>query len=1160
MNLKNLLLFFLKKNKIFSIMRITIFLLFFGSFQLLALNLDAQANIELNANSVTIKELIDVIEEQTDFLVLFRNNDVKVNRVVTLDDRKGSLSAILDEAFDGTDINYEFRNKYIVLSSENAGSQGITQSGKHISGKVSDVNGEPIIGASVIEKGTKNGINTDLNGNFSLNVNDNAILQFSFLGYVAKEIPVRNQTQINVILDEDVKSLEEVVVVGYGQQKKVTLTGSVSQVNGNDIASRQSADVVNALQGMMPGVSVIRSSGQPGSQNNGLRIRGFSSVNDVSALILIDGMEGNLTNLNPDDIESVSVLKDAASASIYGSRAAGGVILVTTKKGSAQKIRITYNGSLGISSPGLMPQRMPPWEEQDYIQTGRTLFNNAVELQPDAIEWLGNPNYLWDLHATAGNRWGAAFGNSNWIYEGLRPYTTAQRHGVSVNGGHGLTTYFMSVGYNTQNGLFKYGPDSNDRYNMRLNLNTEMSKYLEFKLNASYESNTNYRNSVSHEDLMAQLYNNRGRMPILNPEIDSNYAIDPYGNDLHVNPIRSMKFAGTNTDNNYYITGAGALRVKNLMKGLTIDLSASRRFGVRSQEIDRVFLQGNGRNGANTAQQVNGPSSSVQKVKNESHQDKLEALANYRTNIGKNSIAILAGASYEQWARDELDARGNGLLSDELFSFRYYDSSDAANSIISDQANDWKMASLFGRINYSYANRYLLEFVARYDGSSRLAPGNRYGFFPGVSAGWVISEESFFKNTKDFLNFFKLRGSYGEVGNSTVLNSMYYPYLGMITRSSNRYMGQRWYYKSDMTSADITWETVSTTNAGVDLGFLKQRLSLTADYYWKTNHNMLSPMSPGNIVGIENLPMENVGTLKTWGWEVSLGWRDKIGNLRYNVSFNIDDSRNKLVEYKGINGIAPGTVRLLEGYPLNTLWGYQTNGFWNSSEEYLAYKAANPGYETFAPNGSAPIGGGDTRYVTQGKPDHRIGSIGSSTPDDPGDLIYLGDANPRYEYGINLGLEWKGFDFSCFFQGVGKRSFFIRSQSLMPLGASAEMPWTIHRDHWTPDNPDAYFARIYESATHNYQYADRWVQNGAYIRLKNIQLGYKIPLKKYIQSVRIYITGNDVWEHTNMLKAWDPEFGNQVMTRTGTSNINDRINRNYYPFMRTWTAGINLTF
>ena len=1161
MNLKYLLLFLFKKNKFLSIMRITVFLLFFGSFQLFALNLDAQAKIELNANSVTIKELIDVIEEQTDFLVLFRNNDVKVNRVVTLDDRKGSLSAILDEAFDGTDINYEFRNKYIVLSNENAGSQVITQSGKRISGKVSDANGEPIIGASVIEKGTNNGVNTDANGNFLLNVGDNAILQFSYLGYAAKEIPVRNQTQINVILDEDVQSLNEVVVVGYGQQKKVSLTGAVSQVSGQDILQHPGTNVTNSLQGLMPGVTILRSSGQPGSENSGLRIRGFTSVNGVNALVLVDGVESGLDMLNPDDIESISVLKDASSASIYGSRAAGGVVLVTTKRGAPQKITINYDGSAGINVPGMMPQRMPPWEEQQYILDARIAALDVIEFPSDFSEWLANPNYMRDLHPSAINRYQSAIGNSNWIYEGLRPYTATQRHALSVNGGHGKTSYFISGGYYTQNGLFKYGPDNNNRYNLRLNLATEFNKYMDFKLIASYENNITNRNSVSHESIMNDLYTARGRENMYLPEDDINYAKDPYSSDLIANPIRAMKFAGTDITQNYFTTANANLHIKNVVKGLTLDLNASRRFGTYSREIDRVYLPGQGRNGPRGDYNTNSPNSNVQKIKNESKQDKLEALLNYKSDFGKHSLAVLAGASYEQFMRDQIDIRAYGLLSDELFSFNFYDSGTATNSVLNDAINQWKMASLFGRINYSYANRYLLEFVTRYDGSSRLAPGNRFGFFPGGSVGWVLSEEPFFEKGRNIINFLKLRASYGEVGNSTALGSMYYPYIGTIYRSTDpvtgRYMGEPFYYQREMISKDISWETVTTTNAAVDMAFLKSRLNMTAEYFWKTNNDMLSRLAPGNLVGIEVLPYENVGAMKIWGWEISAGWRDKIGNVHYSVTFNIDDSSNKLVDYKGINTISPGTVQLIEGYPMYTLWGYQTNGFWNSRDEYLAYKAANPGYQSWQ---DARLAGGDVRYVAQGKANHTIGSIGSSTPDDPGDLIYLGDATPHYAFGFNLGLQWKGFDFACFLQGIGKRKFFINSTALTPLGSAAQMPWTINRDYWREDNKDAYFARLYESGSHNYQYADRWLQNGAYIRMKNIQLGYTVPLKKYVQKLRIYVTGNDVWEYTKMLKAWDPEYGNNTETRTSEGTLNNRVSRSYYPFMRTWTGGINITF
>ena len=1140
-------------KKICNIMKLSFFFILLVFIQASATSFSQTINLDLN--NTEIRQVIKDIEQQTDYRFFYTDGLSDLARKVSIKIKGENIDNVLSELFDNTQLGYRITdNKLVMLAPK-----GAMQQGKTITGKIADDTGEPLPGANIVVKGTSIGVMSDINGAYSLVVpNDNAVLVFSYMGYVSKEIVVGSQTAISVTLNENVTLIDEVVIVGYGQQKRVSLTGSVAQVSGDKIAERPSTSVTNTLQGMLPGVTVLRSSGQPGSETSGLRVRGYSSVSDVSAMILIDGVEGSLEWLNPDDIESISVLKDATTAAIYGARAAGGVVLVTTKKGSAQRVTINYNGSFGISVPGIMPQRMPPWEEQQHILDSRFAALNVIEFPEDFSEWLANPNYMRDIHPSAINRYQSALGNSNWIVDGLREYTTAQRHSVSLNGGHGKTSYFLSAGYQTQNGLFKYGPDSNDRFNMRVNLNSELNNYMDFKVSASFENNTRNRNSSGHESIMEGLYTARGRENMYLPEDDINYAKDPYSSDLYSNPIRTMRFGGSDITKDLYVTALGNLHIKNLVKGLTIDLNASRRFGTFSREIDRVFLPGQGRNGPRGDYHTNSPNSSVQKYKNENFQDKYEALVNYKTSFGKHSLAVLAGGSYENWQRDQIDVRANDLLSDELFSFKFYDSGLASNSILTDEILQWKMASLFGRINYDYNNRYLLELVMRYDGSSRLAPGRRFEFFPAVSAGWVVSEESFFEGAKNIVNFMKLRGSFGRVGNSTAIGGDYYPYLGTIYRG-DMYMGERVYYKRQMTSADITWETVQTTNIAADFSFLNSRLSLTGEYFWKKNLNMLSPLEPGNIVGIENLPRENVGTLEAWGWELSIGWRDKIGDVNYNVAFNIDDSDNKLTEYKGVNAIAAGNVRLLEGYPIYSLWGYQTDGFWNSREEYLAYKAANPGYESFG-NQEARISGGDTKYIAQGKADHKVGTSGSGTPDDPGDLTYLGDASPHYAFGLNLGVQWKGFDFSCFFQGVGKRKFFIRSTHLTPMGGSAQMPWTINRDYWREDNKDAYFARLFESGAHNYEYADRWLQNGAYIRLKNIQLGYTFKLPKIVKTCRVYISGNDVWEHTYMLNAWDPEYGNNAETRTSEGTLNNRVGRNYYPFMRTWTAGVNITF
>ena len=796
------------------------------------------AKLSLNLQNKTVKQVFSEIEKNSEFIFFYHDDLIDVNRKITINTDNETIEQILNEVLDATGNSYfvSDRSIYIVKKDSDNDIPEVDvvqqQQKKQVRGTVTGVDGEAIIGANIIEKGTTNGTVTDIDGNFSLNVAEDAILQISYIGYLSQEIDITGETTIDIVLQEDTQALDEVVVVGYGQQKRVSLTGSVSQVSGEKIQNRRSTSVTNALQGMLPGVTVLRSSGQPGSETSGLRVRGFSSVSDVSAMILIDGVEGSLEMLNPDDVESISVLKDATTAAIYGSRAAGGVVLVTTKKGVVQKVTVNYSGSFGISVPGIMPQRMPPWEEQQHILDSRIAALNVVEFPNDFSEWLANPNYMRDIHPSAINRYQSAIGNSNWIAEGLRKNTTAQRHSVSLTGGHGKTSYFLSGGYYTQNGLFKYGPDSNDRYNIRVNLNSEVNNYLAFNVSTAVENNTTNRNSTAHETIMEGLYTARGRENMYLPEDDINYAKDPYSSDLYANPIRTMRYGGSDITQNNNVTVIGNMHIKNLVKGLTFDLNASRRFGTYKREIDRIFLQGQGRNGRRGDYNVNSPNSSVQKIKNESYQDKLEALANYRTNFGKHSVAILSGASYEKFLRDQIDVRANDLLSDELFSFNFYDSGLASNSILSDAINEWKMASIFGRINYDYDNRYLLEFVMRYDGSSRLAPGNRFEFFPAISAGWVISEESFFEGAKEIVNFMKLRGSFGRVGNSTAISGDYYPYIGTIYRGP-LYMGERVYYKRQMTSADITWETLETTNIAADLSFLNSRLTLTGEYFWK---------------------------------------------------------------------------------------------------------------------------------------------------------------------------------------------------------------------------------------------------------------------------------------------------------------------------------------
>lgn len=996
---------------------------------------------------------------------------------------------------------------------------------------------EALIGVSVLEKGTTNGTITDFDGKFTLNVTSGATVSFSYIGYLTQEMKAENAQGV-IQLKEDSKTLDEVVVVGYGVQKKVNLSGAVSAIEGDRIAAKPATDALTALQGELPGVAVLRSSGQPGSETSGMRIRGFSSANDTKALVLIDGVEGDLVLVNPSDIESISVLKDAAASSIYGARAAAGVVLVTTKNGKTGKPQVNYNGYFAFNTPGNMPERLPAWEEQRFINESRLNTNGVAEWNEEQSSFVGNPNFNYRPN-TSNGRWDF-FQSTNWVEEGTKDYTTQQSHSVSVSGGTKEMNYLISGNYYTKDGFLKYGPDSNDRYNFRAKLNGEINQYLSFAINLSYQGTFKESPSYGAGGILSTLYRARGRQPIFNPEEDIN--ISPYNGDLQVNAIDIMKNGGANKNQYESFVGKGTLTIKDIVKGLRVNLSASRNAGYYSEQVNKRHLIWYDRLGTNMRFQANNPTE-VKKKKNNEFHDLFEVTANYDYNINKHSFGVLGGITYENYRKDEIEATAKNLISNDYFSFNYYNSSEASNSILKDNIEPWSMMSYFGRLNYNYGDRYLFEANIRYDGSSRLAPDQRWKAFPSFSVAWRVNEEKWF-NVEQITNL-KARASWGQLGNGAVLGL--YDYLALISSGLN--MGQGYYYQDELESKNKTWETIQSTNIGLDFGLLNNKLTLTGDYYWKTNKDMLIPQNLPSQIGIKT-PNANIGKLKTWGWEFEIGWKDNIQDLSYQVSFNISDAQNELVEYGGVNVVSEGTVGFLEGYPLNSIWGYRTDGFWTSRKEYEDYKAANPGYKSFE---DGKISGGDIKYIAQGDGKHQIGA-GGGTPEDPGDLVYLGDTNGRYLYGLNLALQWRGFDFSMMWQGVGKRSILIDAGTLAPLSNTAVMPWTIHRNYWTEDNQNAYWPRLYNYASgnastyFNYRPSDKWVQDASYIRLKNVTIGYTIPIRKNIlERLRVYVSGADLWEKSDLLSVFDPEVGNNR-------------NANYYPFFRTWTVGLNVTF
>lgn len=987
---------------------------------------------------------------------------------------------------------------------------------------------------TVIDKSNPStGTATDVEGQFILKVaSPQSTIVFSYIGYANVEMKAAD-VKGTIYMEETSSTLNEVVVVGYGMQKKVNLSGAVSAIDGDQIASRPASDALSALQGQVPGLQVLRSSGEPGAETSGMRIRGFSSANSTATLVLVDGVETDITLVNPNDIESVSVLKDAAACAIYGARAAAGVVLVTTKRGTEGKAKVSYNGYVGLNKPGLMPERVPAWQEQVMINEARIQSGSNAEWSAEQSSWVGNPNFNYRPNNTNG-RWDL-FQSTNWVAEGTRKYTFQQNHNVSVTGGNKSTNYLVSGGYFSKNGILKYGPDKNERYNFRVNLNTKLNTHISLEVLASYDGKFMKQNPYGAASLLSRLYRVRGRQPIYQPEEDINDS--PYNGDLQVNAIDLMINGGLRDTQYQSYTGKGSLIIKDyFIKGLGLRLSANRRADNYSEKTSRRSLEWKDRLGKTNRNTANMPNS-YYRQKNNAYHDNLEALLTYNGEFGKHEINVLAGMSYERYKKDRMDGTVKNLNSNDFFSFNAYDNELATNTSLSDEIQTWAMSSYFGRINYNFDQRYLLEANIRYDGSSRLAPGKRWHAFPSFSGAWRVSQESWFEVLP--ITNFKVRASWGQLGNGAILGL--YDYIATIQRGIN--MGEASYYQSEMASVDKTWEIVSSTNIGLDMGFLNNTITLTADYYWKKNDNMLANVTLPHIVGI-SVPKSNVGTLKSWGWEIEVGYRNRFGEFDVNASVSLSDSDNKVVSYKGQNTINEGSVGILEGYPLNTIWGYETDGLWQSRDEYLAHKEAHPGYESF---NDAKVSGGDTKYIAQGDGNHKIGQ-GGGTPENPGDLVYLGSSNGRYFYTVNLGAQWRGFDFSVMFQGVGKRKVYVNPDQIAPLRNTYDMPWTIHTDYWTEDNPDASLPRLYSGNDFNYKASDRWVQDASYMRLKNITLGYTIPIsKKILERLRVYISGDDVWEHSNMLKVFDPEVGNQPSA-------------NYYPFFRTWTFGVNLTF
>jgi TonB-linked SusC/RagA family outer membrane protein len=1067
---------------------------------------------------------------------------------------------------------------------------------KTVTGTVTDERGEDIIGASVMVKGTTNGTISDISGNFSISVPEKGVLVISYIGYQTQEIPVGNETSLQIRLEEDVAQLDEVVVVGYGTQKKASLTSAISQIRGEEAFKDRGINNVSvALQGEVPGLVVTRSSTRPGSEGAAMKIRGDISVNgNSSPLVLIDGLAGSLDELNqmePNDIENISVLKDA-SAAIYGARSASGVMLVTTKRGKKGEAKITYNGSVSTTIDGIrMPlstneQWLDMFYEAQYYDAiannkPEDLINSATnQIDPNKVKekinwWVfgsvlsgadesGKPYVNEDLWKALRNGETLTLNNNGLIHryepghyliDELYGRSTSTKHSVNVSGADDKFGYMASLGYADNQSQLKIADDGEKKYSGRLNMDYQATKILKLEAGMSYEK----RNITTPSTAVGDGWMDQWFWPVSN---EAGNFYDTF--DKRRNPVGAVANGGQIKTN--WTTFRSNLKATFDLSILTQGLSVSGTGGYKSvgKDIQSLYQTVQYYDWANNKTGVFNNSNNNPGRLNE-ELNKWESLtlggfANYERRFnGVHNVSAMLGmtAEEENWKKVYAARRsgplyaGSGLIDLDAMQ-------TGTNNEASGGQSSWAFLSYITRLNYNYADKYLLEFLGRRDGSSKLALNQRWKNFYAVSGGWIISNEDFMKDFH-WLNNLKIRYNYGKTGSVEGIGN--YERYALISTGTAIFglspAAQPSLWLQGMTSNDRTWETIVSHDAGLDFAFLNNRLSGSFDYFSKTNEGMFIPITYPAILGA-SAPKTNNGKFGAKGWELSFNWRDKIGSLRYNIGGFIADASAKVLELENNENVPqPGkNSNRLIGMPREAIYVYQTDGIFQTQAEADAY------YEKYYWNAdhTGPKSGNILPVpATTGLNRLRAGARKLVDTDNDGvitekDLVYAGDAAPHLAFGFKAGLEWKGIDLQAFFQGVGKQSVLRTGNLTAPWVTNYTVQNNMYIGQtWTEDNPNAehtIMSRDNNFNRFNYWNKDVSVQKSQYIRLKSLIVGYTLPkqltAKVALNKVRIYFSGDDLWEAIRIKDGYDPEYGE------GSNNT--------FPFSRLLSVGLDITF
>lgn len=1014
-----------------------------------------------------------------------------------------------------------FSGTISTATASGANSFATTQQAGICKGLVKDATGESVIGASVVVKGTTNGTITDFDGNFSLDgIKKGDVIVISYVGYQTQEIKW-NGSPLNVILKEDSKTLSEVVVVGYGTQKKANLSGSVAMVDSKELENRPIQNVSSGLQGLMPGVAITGTNGAPGQDAGKIRVRGIGTLNEAGPYILVDGIEtGTLSAVDPNDIESISVLKDAASAAIYGSKAANGVVLITTKRGKTGQTKISYSGYLSFQNATNMIERMGSYEYA-------SLLNQALEAEGMSKRF--NDTELQKFKD--GND--PLYPDTDW-YDLAYKTGVQHRHNVNINGGSENVKYMASLGYLNQTGILPNA--GREQFNARTNLDMKINKRLSARMNLSFIKN-------DYSDASSAYYGGSSdqiirQLNLIAPWIVARYDDGTWGTISDGSPIAWLDSGMKVNRDNYNFSGMAAVDYE-IFDGLKLTLQGAYVNNLQNYNYFQKYIKYNENKESDPSQ--------LDERFYKWDRTNYDALLNYNKNFGKHNIKGLLGWHTEKYNYKYQKAVRKKFPNNELTDMNAGDASTQSNE---GYTAELAMISWFARINYDFAGKYLLEANIRADASSRFAEGHRWGYFPSFSGAWRISEEAFMESAKDsWLSGLKIRASWGQLGNQDALsgsNNDYYPALNTYNLDSQYAFGgslNSGYYQRKYRLETISWEKASTWGVGVDFT-LFNKLNGSLDYYNRKTTGIIMDVTVPKEFALDAYK-DNVGSMRNSGIEINLSYNTKIGQVDFGIAGNFSYNKNEILDLGGgdpnkyLDATDGYSQRNKVGEAMNSYYIYRADGFFNSQEEADAYTAkyGNPFGKTFK--------AGDLRYVDTNKD-------GKLTADD---REYCGSSDPKIIYGFNINAGWKGIDLSLMFNGAaGVKRLFDGYEVYGNFSGDAAHPATIWRDAWTPDNHDASMPRIFydtnsASSSRSVQ-SDFWLQDTSYLRLKNLQLGYTLP-KGWLNSVgveniRIYYSVENLLTFDKMKINIDPESTSQRLSS--------------YPLLRTHAFGVNVTF